>query len=123
LHIVSQQDSIIEQHSLSPLVQVMQTPSFVFSHLHAPIVMLQQHTIIPFIMQQQLHMLPAMAAHRFCSMLAAILSSQEQVIFMPPEHFSIFILQRGTIIMPIAGAPVGICVPMPGIIAGIPGIV
>jgi hypothetical protein len=104
-------------------MQVMQTPSLVFSHLQTPIVMLQQQSIIPFIMQQQLHMPPAIAAHRFCSMLAAILSSQEQVIFMPPVHFSIFILQRGTIIMFMAGALAGICVPMPGIMPGMPGIV
>jgi hypothetical protein len=32
-------------------------------------------------------------------MLAAILSSQVQVIFIPPWHFSIFMVQRGTIIM------------------------
>jgi hypothetical protein len=102
-------------------MQVMHTPSFVFSHLQTPMVMLQQHSIMPFIMQQQLHMVPAMAAHRFCNMLAAILSSHEQVIFMPPVHFSIFILQRGTIIMFMAGALVGICAPMPGIIAGMPG--
>jgi len=45
----SQQAWIIEQHWSSPLVQVMQTPSSVISHLHMPIVMLQQQTIMPFI--------------------------------------------------------------------------
>jgi hypothetical protein len=86
-----------------------------------PIVRLQQQTIMPFIMQQQLHMPPASIVHRFCTMLQAILSSQEQVIFMPPEHFSIFMVQRGTIIMlggKVAGVPRA-GVPVPG--APIPG--
>jgi hypothetical protein len=46
------------------------------------------------------------------------LSSQEQVIFMPPLHFSILSVQRGTIIQFMAagipaGAPI-VGVPMPG---------
>jgi hypothetical protein len=50
-------------------------------------------------------------------MLHAILSSQLHMIFMPPVHFSILIVQRGTIIM--LGAMAG--VPMAGVfIAGIP---
>jgi hypothetical protein len=63
---------------------------------------------------------PAIMVQRFCIMLAAILSSVLQVIFMPPVHFSIVIVQRGTIIQltpvgigdgaPIAPVPV---VPMP----------
>jgi hypothetical protein len=99
----------------SPLVHVMHTPSFVMSHLHMPKVRLQQHTIMPFIMQQQLHMPPVSIVHRFCTMLHATLSSQEQVIFMPPVHFSILSVHRGTIIQladagnptgaPMAGAP------------------
>ena len=51
LHIAimhSQQVWIIEQQAGSPLVQVMQTPSSVISHLHMPIVMLQQQTIMGF---------------------------------------------------------------------------
>jgi len=100
-------------------VQVTQTPLSVISHLHRPIVRLQQQTIMPFIVMQQLHMPPANILHRFCIMLHAIASSHRQVIFMPPVHFSNFIVQRGTIIMfmvdgmpiepPIAG------VVMPGI--------
>jgi hypothetical protein len=61
----SQQAWIISQHLASPLVQVMQTPLSVISHLHMPIVMLQQHTIIPFIIMQQLHIPPAIIEHRF----------------------------------------------------------
>jgi hypothetical protein len=47
----SQQPWIMSQQALSPLVQVITQPSLVISHLHAPIVRLQQHTIMPFIMQ------------------------------------------------------------------------
>ena len=94
----SQQAWIIEQQAGSPLVQVMQTPSSVISHLHMPIVMLQQQTIMPFIIMQQLHIPPAIMVQRFCSIVAVILSSQQQVIFMPPLHLAIVILQRGTII-------------------------
>jgi hypothetical protein len=44
---------------------------------------------------------------------AAISSSQQQVIFMPPVHFSIFMVQRGIMAMPI---------PMLGIMLGMPDI-
>ena len=71
----SQQASIIEQQAVSPLVQVMLTPSSVISHLHMPIVMLQQQTIMPFIIMQQLHIPPAIMVQRFCSIVAVILSS------------------------------------------------
>ena len=74
---------------------------------------------------------PASIVHRFCTMLQAILSSHEQVIFMPPVHFSILIVQRGTIIqlagiplVPIPGMPMPV-VPIPGMPmpeAPIPGI-
>ena len=72
----SQQAWIIAQQAGSPLVQVMQTPSSVISHLHMPIVMLQQQTIMPFIIMQQLHMPPAIIVQRFCIIVAVILSSQ-----------------------------------------------
>jgi hypothetical protein len=113
----SQQAWIISQHLASPLVQVITQPSAVISHLHMLMVMLQQQTIMPFIIMQQLHMPPASIVHRFCIMLQAILSEQEQVTFMPPWHFSNFMVQRGTIIMfmPV-GIPVGIpVVPAPPI--------
>jgi len=58
--------------------------------------MLHWHIIMPFIMQQTLHMLPAIILHICCKVAAAISSSHRQVIFMPPAHFSIFIVQRGT---------------------------
>ena len=50
---------------------------------------------------------------------ADIASSQVQVTFMPPVHFSIFMVQCGTIIMfmpaGIVAAPPIIPVPMPGV--------
>jgi hypothetical protein len=115
----SQQAWIISQHLASPLVQVMHTPSLVMSHLHMPMVRLQQEHIMPFIIMQQLHMPPASMVHRFWTMLQAILSSHEQVIFMPPWHFSTLNVQRGTISqfgtigMPAPGAIPGML--MPGI--------
>ena len=51
--------------TLSPLVQVRQTPLSVISHWHMAIVMLQQQTIIPFIMQQHEQSPPAIIVHRF----------------------------------------------------------
>jgi hypothetical protein len=108
----SQQHWIILQHSASPLVQVTQHPSAVISHLHRPIIRLQLHTIMPFIMQQQLTIPPAIILHRFCIMAHAAGSVQVQVIFIPPAHFSIFIVQRGTITR-FGPMPVGMGIPMP----------
>ncbi len=114
----SQQAWTISQHFASPLVQVTVQPFAVISHLHMPIMRLQEQTIIPFIIMQQLTIPPAIILQRFCMVAQAIWSSQVQVIFMPPVHFSNFMVQRGTIIMlgaiglPAADIPV---VPMPGI--------
>ena len=114
LDMQSQQAWIMSQHFWSPLVQVMTQPSAVISHLHMPMVMLQQQTIMPFIIMQQLHMPPANMLQRFCIMLQAILSVQVHMTFMPPWHFSNFMVQRGTIIMFMpAGMPGVIPVPMP----------
>jgi hypothetical protein len=113
----SQQPWIISQQALSPLLQVTQQPSLVISTLQAPIVRLQQQTIMPFIMQQTLQRPPAIIVQRFCIIVQAVGSSQVQVIFMPPAHFSTFIVQRGTITMfgDIVGRPVpiGIVLPRP----------
>jgi hypothetical protein len=116
---------IMAAHSLSPLVQVQQTPCSVISHLHIPIIRLQQQTIIPFIIVQRLHMPPAIMVQRFWSIPADVASSLVQVIFIPPLHFSIFIVQRGTIIMfmpaGIGPVPPIIGVPMAGLpMAGMP---
>jgi hypothetical protein len=94
----SQQAWIILQQVGSALVQVIQTPLGVISHLHIPMVRLQQQTIIPFMRQQTLHMPPAIMLQRFCTMLQAVGSSHVQVIFMPLVHFSNFMVQRGTIV-------------------------
>jgi hypothetical protein len=113
LFIITQQ----VQPSLS--MQAMQSQhAWIISQVHMPIVRLQQQTIIPFIIMQQLHMPPASIRHRFWTMPHATLSSQEQTIFMPPVHFSIFSVQRGTINQ--LGAA-GIAVGAPGIGAPIPG--
>src|SRR5262249_50039070 len=111
-HRQSQQAWIISQHLVSPLVQVTQTPSGVISQRHMPIVRLQQQTMTPFMVQQQEHIPPASIVQRFCTMLHATLSSQVQVIFMPPWHFSNLYVQRGTIIqlVPI-DTPVGAVAP------------
>ena len=92
----SQHDWIISQHFWSPLVQVSVQPLSVSSHLHSPIVKQQVQTVMPFMTIEQEHMPPASMVQRFCIMLHAIGSSHVQVIFMPPVHFSILIVQRGT---------------------------
>jgi hypothetical protein len=94
----SQHAWIISAHALSPLVHMTDMPLSDISHLHMPMVRLQQQTTEPFMTMQQLHMLPAMAEQSCCIMLAAMGSSQTQLIFMPPVHFSILNVQRGTII-------------------------
>jgi hypothetical protein len=97
----------------------MHTPSLVMSHLHIPMVRLHEQTIIPFIIMLQLHMPPASILQRFCIMLQAILSSQEHMIFIPPLHFSILTVQRGTMSQFMT---CGIAVGVPVIGAPIPGI-
>jgi hypothetical protein len=83
----------------------MQTPSLVDSHLQIPQHRLTWQQGIPFIVQQQLQSPSQSDWQRFCNVPQATSSSHEQVSFMPPLHFSIFIVQRGSIIMvPIAGA-------------------
>jgi hypothetical protein len=107
-HMQSQHAWIMSHMALSPLVHVMQTPSLVIMHSHLHMAMLHWHITMPFIMQQRLIMPPAIILHMFCSVAAAISSSQVQVSFMPPLHFSIFIVQRGTMAMPRLGIMLGI---------------
>ena len=117
----SQQPWIMAMQPASPLVQVTTHPSLVISHLQRPIIRLQVHTIIPFIMQEHEHMPPANMVHRFCIMARATASSHAQVIFIPPDVFSTIILHRGTIIMfgAIGAAEPGIGL-VPMLIPGIP---
>lgn len=96
---------------------MMVTPFFDFVHLQVAMAMLHMHIVMPFIMQQQVHMPPAIISHMFCSVAAETSSSQMQVIFMPPAHFSIFIVQRTTMLMLPIGMP-----DIPDIIPGIMGI-
>jgi hypothetical protein len=117
----SQQLWIMSQHALSPLVQVRVQPSLVISTLQTPIVRQQLQTVIPFIMQQQEHIPPAIMVNRFCIIPQAAWSVVRQVIFIPLATFSIVMVQRGTII--IVGAA-GIPIPAVGLIPGdIPGII
>jgi hypothetical protein len=104
-----QQACNMSQHILSPLVHVTQTPVSVISHLHMPMVRLQVHMAMPFIIMQQLTMPPAIIEQRFCIMVQAALSSQVQVIFIPPLQVSTFMVQRG--IMSHC-APVGMLIGM-----------
>jgi len=99
----SQQACNIWQQALSPLMQVMQQPSLVISHSQLHMTMLHWQTTMPFIMQQQLHMPSHIMRHMFCNMAQAISSSHLQWILMPLGHFSIFIVQQGTMQVPHAG--------------------
>jgi hypothetical protein len=116
----SQQAWIMAQQALSPLVQVIVQPDSVISHLHMPMTMLQQQAIMPFIIMHMLHMPPAIIVQRFCIIEADMASSKVQVTFIPPSHFSIFMVQRGTIIMfmPVGIVPVEPIVP--GFIPAVP---
>jgi hypothetical protein len=57
--IASQQHWIMSQQASSPEVQVMHMPFLVISHLHMPIVRLQDIIIMPFIIIPQLTIPPA----------------------------------------------------------------
>ena len=102
----SQHAWIIAAQSLSPLVQLITHPSLVISTLHLPIVMLQQQQTIPFMTMQQDIIPPCIIMHRFCIIVQDVGSGHAQVIFIPPSHFSIFIVQRGTISMPVGAMPI-----------------
>jgi hypothetical protein len=117
----SQQAWIILQQSASPLVQVMTHPSLVISTLHLPIVRLQVQQTIPFMTQQQVIIPPCIIMHRFCIIVQDVGSGQTHVIFMPPSHFSIFIVHRGTMSM-LAGAIAPMPMPIPGV-DGIPVVI
>ena len=101
--------------SSSPLVQVMHTPILVSVHSYLHIAIEHWQTIMPFIMHEQLQSEPAIILHMFCKVPAATSSSQVQVIFMPPLHFSTFMVQRGTMhIWAPSGAAEGIELPAIG---------
>jgi len=85
----------------------MQKPLSVISKRHKPIVKLQTQHVMPFNVQQQLHIPPASMVQRFWTILHAILSSHTHVSLQPPVHFSTLKVQRGTIIQFVPGV---ICV-------------
>lgn len=104
----SQQAWIMSQQALSPLVQVMHTPLAVISQAQLHIAMLHWHMTMPFFIQQQLHMPSQSILHMFCSVAQDISSSHSHIIFIPPAHFSIFIVQRGVMVMlPMFGMEAG----------------
>src|SRR3954463_9774101 len=94
--------------ALSPLVQLMQQPSLVYSHLQIPTVKLHWHQGIPLHVQQQLHRPSASMRQRFCSVPRATSSSQRQLILQPFAVFSNSTVQRGnTHQLALAGDPCG----------------
>jgi len=119
----SQQAWIIFSQFLSPDVQVIMQPISVISILHIPIIpMLQQQQHMPFIIMQQETIPPAIMLQRFCIIMAAVLSSQVQVMVMPPSHLAIIIVPRG-IIMPGMLDDSGIIIgmrPIMGMFMGMP---
>jgi hypothetical protein len=83
--------------------------------------MLQHIVIMPFIIMQQESIAPPIELQRFWSMDLLIASGQTQQIFIPSLHFSMVIVQRGTIIMFIGAVPgvVIVLAPMPIIVQSI----
>jgi hypothetical protein len=113
----SQQAWIIRQHISSPLVQVMVQPMSIMSILHMPMVpMLQQQQHMPLHMQAMEHMALGIIMHRFFIISAAVLSSHIIVHRMPPATFSIFMVQRGTIVPAMPMLPAIMPPVIPGII-------
>jgi hypothetical protein len=104
----SQQAWIISQHFLSALVQVMQTPSLVFSQWQKPKVRLHWQIWMP-LQQAQHEQVPSQSMlQRVCNWAQATSSSQAQWILNPPLHFSNSSLQRGITEKPAAaGAALG----------------
>jgi hypothetical protein len=94
----------MSQQALSPLMQVTEQPSLVYSHLHGPQHRLIWQQVIPPQVQVREHIPSQRALHRFCKVPQATSSSHEQLSFMPPLHFSAFIVHRGSTHGIMAGA-------------------
>ena len=86
----------MEQHSLSPLRQVMQTPLEVHSHEQLHIARLHCNTQMPFFVQETEQQPLARARHRFCSVARAISSSHRQSSRQPLSVRSHVSRQCGT---------------------------
>jgi len=84
----AQQAWSISQQALSPLVQEMQQPYLVSSHLHVPQHRLTWQQGMPLSVQQQLHSPSHTILQRFCRVAQATSSSHLQRILKPPVHFS-----------------------------------
>jgi hypothetical protein len=112
----------MSQHLVSPLVQVMQQPSLVFSHLQCPQQSEMLQTWTPFQVQQQEQVPSQRAWQRFCKVAAATWSGQRQLILKPPLHFSKLSSHRGTTQTLPTGAPAGAEVG-PGPVAKAPRVV
>jgi hypothetical protein len=108
----SQQAWIILTCDSSPLMHMIDTPSEVFLHSVLAMAMLHRQIIIPFIVQQRLHMPLPIMRQRFCRVAVDISSSQTQLILIPLACFSNVIWQRG-IIMAACGIIVGISAMVP----------
>ncbi len=104
----SQQAWIISAHFLSALVQVMHTPSLVFSQWQKPKARLHWQIWMP-LQQAEHEQVPSQSMlQRFCNWPQATSSSHEQLILKPPLHFSNSSLQRGiTEKLPVVGAAIG----------------
>jgi hypothetical protein len=93
---------------LSPLVHVIEQPSFVYSHLQLQLANEQLQHWMPLCVQQQLQRPSASMRQRFCSVAQESSSSARQCILKPPVHFSNSTLQRGTTHqLPAAGEAAG----------------
>jgi hypothetical protein len=92
----SQNAWICSQHCLSPLVQVMEQPSLVFSHLQLANAKLHWQQQTPFLQQQHEQQPSHSMRQRFCSAPQATSSSHLQRILQPSCVFSNLIVQRGT---------------------------
>jgi hypothetical protein len=87
---------MISQQALSPLLQVMHTPSFVASQVQMPQIRLHWQTLMPLSVQLQVQVPSPSILHRFCKVAAETSSSQMHFSFRPPGHFSALMVQRGT---------------------------
>lgn len=68
----------MSQQALSPLVQLIQTPSLVHSHLQRPQHRLQAQHWMPLQVQQQLQVPAASELQRFCNVAQLTASSHLQ---------------------------------------------
>lgn len=99
LFMQSQHACSISMQPLSPEVHVTVQPLAVISHLQLAIAIVQFIMGMPFIIMQQEIIAPCIMVIMFCIIEHCILSSQLQVMVMPPSHLAMAIVHRGIIIM------------------------